>query len=124
MEQYFGIGPVSQSLPAAAVSSANVYEAFAGLGIDGDNMLHGDLWVTLNGDPLVSGLGTASITIYDDADAVVLTQTGLTANVNGVYLMTPVLATNLTAFELYRIKVQITHNSIFRTSYGVVTIGE
>jgi hypothetical protein len=126
MEQYFGIGAFSQDLPEAVTSTANVYETHGVFAISGDNEFQGFLWLTLNGDPIISALGTATVTIYDELDVVVtsVTQVGLTANVSGIYQLTPVNASDLAAFQHYRVKIQITHNSILRQSYRGFTIGE
>lgn len=126
MLQYFGLGPFSQILPEALTSTANVYETHGVFAISGDNEFQGFLWLTLNGDPVTAALGTASITVYDEDDVAIaaFTQTGIAANAAGVYKLTPVGASSLEAFQHYRVRVQITHNSILYTSYRGFTIGE
>lgn len=104
----------------------NVFLAKGVFSITSNNMLNGFLFMELDGAPQVNLLGTASYTFYDKDNVAVpgLSESGLTANVDGTYIISPVPANLLGAFTHYRVKVSITHNSILHTSYWGITIGD
>lgn len=94
--------------------------------ISNANELIGELWFEFKGQAVTSLLGTASYTVYDSSDVAVagLTQSGIAANGNGVFLITPVDASGLEPFVNYRVKISITYDSVLYTSYKGFTVGE
>ncbi len=101
------------------------YETKAVFSINGSNQLQGTLWAV--GDNLVlsgSRLGTASYTVYDSSGTAVvgLTQSGITADVNGRYIITPVSATLLTDLTHYTVKIAITIDDVERVSFKGFTL--
>ncbi len=89
------------------------------------NQLQATMWVSRD-DGLVqlTNLGTASYTVYDkDGIAVVgLTESGLTADANGRYKITPVSAALLTDLTHYTVKVEIIVLGISRIAYKGFTL--
>jgi hypothetical protein len=114
--------------PAGAVApiiTAPVYEARAVFSINASNQLQGTFWVVKNGQQLTSNLDSLEFTIKDQSGtAVGISQTGLTANASGLYLMTPVSAANI--LDLTHYTVEITAVADFTSIKGVVaiTLGE
>lgn len=102
------------------------YDCVAVLSIDPSNNLEGRLYLLGDGKAVKTLLGTASFSIYDETETIVaaFTQTGLTANSNGVYILSPVTAVSLDPFTNYRCRVVITHNSSPIESYVSFIIGE
>lgn len=102
------------------------YECVAILSIDPSNNLEGRLYLLGDGKSVKTLLGTASFEIYDESETVIpaFTQSGLTANGNGVYTITPVTANSLDPFTNYRCKVTINHNSLSYESYIGFIVGE
>lgn len=102
------------------------YECFASLAISPINELVGSLFLHGDGKAVKTSLGTASFKIYDEDDneVISLTQNGLTANSDGVYLLTPTSASGLDPFTCYRVKIAIIHNSVTIESYVGLQRGE
>lgn len=89
------------------------------------NQLQGSFWGTKSGIAVPqSELGTASYIIYDkDGTAIPgLTESGLTADSNGLYKITPVSAVLLTDLTHYTAKVTMTISGISRVAYKGFTL--
>lgn len=87
--------------------------------ISAANMFQGTLWahrIEQLADPLI--LGTASYQVYDKTGAAVvgLSETGIAADVNGFFHITPVSATPLTDLTHYLVKVTIEIGGYPRTA--------
>ncbi len=102
-----------------------VYNTKAVFSINASNQLEATFWGVKN-DQQQSGaiLGTASYTIYDKNGTAVagLTQAGITADVNGLFHITPVSAVLLTDLTHYTAKVQISIAGSTRVSYKGFTL--
>lgn len=63
--------------------------------VDQDNKLKGSYWITKSGQQLTTGLGVASYQIYDSAGLSVpgMSEAAMSADVNGMYILTPVIST-------------------------------
>jgi hypothetical protein len=87
-----------------------VFDNKAVFSINALNQLRATFWTTKN-NQLQSGatLGTASYQVYDASGAPVagLTQSGITADSNGYFHITPVLATLITDLTHYTVKITI-----------------
>jgi len=99
----------------------NTYESHGAFAISPTNQLQGTLWVTKNSqlDPTVV-LGQASYQVYNKAGVAVvgLSETGITADVNGQYKITAVSAASLNeTLDHYMIKVAIIADSVERVNY-------
>lgn len=84
------------------------------------NQFQGSLWGTKSGIAVPqSELGTASYIVYDkDGTAVPgLTETGLTADANGLFKLTPVSAALLTDLTHYTVKVTMDISGINRVAF-------
>lgn len=102
------------------------YECFASLAISPSNELVGSLFLHGDGKAVKTSLGTASFKIYDEDEneVVSLSQSGLTSNADGVYVLTPTSAAGLDPFTSYRVRIAIIHNSVTIESYVGLQRGE
>ena len=101
------------------------YTTHAQFSINASNQLSATLWACEDGVVKVgSGLGTANYTVYDAAGVAVagLTQSGITADVNGRFIITPVSAALLTDLTHYSVKVGIQVNGVERISFKGFTL--
>jgi hypothetical protein len=94
--------------------------------IDNQNRFTGSLWLFKVGNVVKTSLVSAEYQIYDNTDTIVpgLSESGLSANAEGVFIITPVSAAALEPFVNYRVKITIVHSSGTYTSYRGITIGE
>ena len=113
---------VSSGVLAGAVT----YEPHGVFSLTDTDLFQGFLWITGDGQRLTTLLGTASYVVYDEDEVAVpgVTQTGITANADGVYVLTPVSSSSLIAFTHYRVRIQVVRDSITYTSYRGFTVGE
>ena len=115
---------VTRSTMIAVSSAKKVYLPKAQFSINSANQLQATLWLEHDGAVETTSLGSANYTIYDvNGNAVSgLTQTGITADVNGRFHITPVSATLLTDLTHYSAKVGIVANGIERIAYKGFTL--
>jgi hypothetical protein len=87
--------------------------------LDSSADLQGTFWITANEAIKTSGLGTASYTIYDSAGNTVvgMTESGITADANGLFQITPVTSALNQELSLYAVKVTITVDGITRSDF-------
>lgn len=76
-------------------------------------------WLEKNGTIITTLLGAGSYTVYDYAEAAVsgLTESGITANADGVYKITPAAGSALSVSTHFRIKASIIYNTETKTGY-------
>lgn len=100
------------------------YEPKAQFSITASNQFQATLWVTANGNIKTTNLGTASYQVFDASGNPVagLSQTGITADVNGRFQITPVSAVLLTDLTHYSVRVGIEVDGIERVSYKGFTL--
>lgn len=100
------------------------YEAKGQFSINALNQFQATLWATENGIVKTTSLGTANYTVYDATGAAVsgLTQSGITADVNGRFQITPASAILLTDLTHYSVKIGITVDGVERISYRGFTL--
>lgn len=120
--------PRNNYLPITGTSETSggvVYEPRAVFSINASNQLQASFWITKDGEQLNSGLGTASFTIYDKAGvAVGITQSGLTANGNGVYTSSPVSATSILDLTHYVVLIEVSVDSNIKRGAVGITVAE
>lgn len=112
---------VSTSLISTGVFvSADVYQAEGAFVVGANNMFQGTMWILKN-SVLGTGatLGTASYQVYDKAGVAVpgMGQSGIAADANGQFKITPVASSLNEALDHYLVKVTITMDSAARTGY-------
>jgi hypothetical protein len=101
---------------SVGIDAEPLYEPKAKFSIDENNQLNGTLWVTQNLQFYNVSLGNASYVIYDkDGNSVGVAESGLTADVNGYYQITPVSASFYNEIEHYLVKIIINANGQNRT---------
>lgn len=100
------------------------YDVKAQFSINASNELKATFWVTANNDVRNFGLGVANYTVYDSAGVAVagLTETGITADVNGRFQITPVSAILLTDLTHYSVKIGIVCDGLERVAYKGFTL--
>jgi hypothetical protein len=117
--------PIVYNLPITIAPDVPEYEPRAVFSINPLNQLEGTLWVTKSGERMNANIGTASFTIYDkDNNAVGISQSGLTANVNGFYKTTAVNAAVLSSLTHYTVSISIIANGQARLGSVGLTIAE
>lgn len=112
---------ISQSMISTGVfTSADVYKSEGAFALGPSNMFQGTMWILKN-SVLGTGptLGTASYQVYDKTGAPVpgMGQSGIVADSNGQFKITPVASTLSQALEHYVVKVDILMDSAVRTGY-------
>lgn len=100
------------------------YQVKAQFSINASNQLQATFWLEYDSSVETSFLGTANYTVYDvNGNAVVgLTQSGITADVNGRFHITPVSAALLTDLTHYSVKVGIVAHGVERIAYKGFTL--
>lgn len=103
---------------------ATEYRPKAQFSINASNQLQATLWIEHDSYVVTSGLGAANYTVYDVNGVAVagLTQTGITADVNGRYQITPVSAILLSDLTHYNVKIGIVVDGVERIAYKGFTL--
>ena len=101
-------------------------EVKAVFSINALNQLQATFWATTDDGEIVKGaiLGQANYTVYDSSgNAVVgLTQSGISSDINGRFVISPVSATLLTDLTHYTVKIGIIINGLERVAYKGFTL--
>lgn len=102
------------------------YVSHVSFALNNSNQLILTGWLTANGVPVKTSLGTASLEVRDASDTIIgaFNQSGISANADGAFVFTPVSATTLDAFTLYRVKIAILYQSISYESSRGLTVWE
>lgn len=117
--------PIVYNLPITIAPDVPEYEPRAVFSINPLDQLEGTLWITKSGERMTSNIGTASFVIYDkDNNAVGISQSGITANVNGFYKTTAISAINLSSLTHYTVALSIIANGQVRLGSVGLTIAE
>jgi len=116
---------MSTSTAGSAASADPIYEARAVFSINASNQLQGTLWMVKNGILMKNDLGSASYTVRDkDGTTVGITQSGITADLNGLFKTTAVAATNILDLTHYTVHLEISADDSLRESVVGITVGE
>lgn len=105
--------------------TAELYEVRAGVSIE-SNMFYGVFWLVKNGTVVSSGLGDCEFRIFDrDGNLVAgLAETGIAADAEGHFIITPVSAANLIDQRHYVIEATISYAGQDRVSKIPIGIAE
>jgi hypothetical protein len=101
------------------------YETHGQFAINASNQFQATLWATVDGIVKTgAALGAANYTVYDAGGIAVagLTQSGITADANGRFQITPVSAVLLTDLTHYSVKIGIIVDGVERISYKGFTL--
>lgn len=115
---------ITKSQMVSSVFPPTEYKNKAQFSINALNQLQATFWVEYDSDVEIIGLGTASYQVYDVNGNPVsgLSQTGITADANGRFHITPVSAALLTDLTHYSVKVAIIVHGIERVAYKGFTL--
>jgi hypothetical protein len=117
--------PIAYNLPITYAEAGPQYEPRAVFSIDASNQLQATIWITKNSEQLSTNLGTASYTVYNKEGASLgISQSGITADVNGLFKTTPVLATALNDLTHYTVIFTITADGAARKGAVGITVAE
>lgn len=119
------IDSVNRSEMLGIQSKIIEYQPKAQFSINALNQFQGTLWLAKENATIeTAALGTANYTVYDSSGVAVvgLTQSGITADVNGRFAITPVSASLLTDLTHYSVKIGIVANGIERIAYKGFTL--
>jgi hypothetical protein len=111
--------------PDTPIISDPVFEPIGSFAINASNQIIGKLWITKNGQKMYTNLGTASYQFIDSLGNPVsgVTQSGIVADVNGDFIITPVSAGNILDLSHYTVKVDISAESLLRRGQMGVPVG-
>lgn len=127
MPDFFVKNNVKQSTASIGtpVVADPVYEPIASFAINASNQLIGKIWITKNGQKMYNDLGTASFEFIDNSGAPVagLTESGLTANADGDFIITPVSAASILDLSHYTVKVDVSADSSLRRGQMGIPVG-
>lgn len=117
--------PIVYNLPITYPEAGANYEPRAIFSINAANQLQATIWCTKDGELINSSLGSASFTIYDkDGNTIGISQSGLTADVNGYYDIAPVSAAPITDLTHYIVKIIVSASGKNRVGTVGITLGE
>lgn len=117
--------PIAYNLPITYAEAGPQYEPRAVFSIDASNQLQATIWITKNSEQLSTNLGTASYTVYNKEGASLgISQSGITADVNGLFKTTPVLASALSDLTHYTVIFTITADGALRKGAVGITVAE
>ena len=119
------VDSVNRSELIPVYGRTNLYTPKAQFSINALNQFQATLWAVEN-DKIKTGaaLGVANYTVYDAAGTAVagLTQSSITADVNGRFQITPASAVLLTDLTHYSVKVGIVIDGVERIAYKGFTL--
>lgn len=116
---------MSTSTAGVVQAAEDFYEPRAVFSINASNQLIGTLWVVKNGILMKNDIGTASYTVRDkDGNTIGITQSGMTADLNGLFKTTAVSATNILDLTHYTVHLEISADNLLRESVVAITIGD
>lgn len=118
----FLYNPAGSAAPVVVNSN---YEPRAIFSINASNQLQGTFWVTKDSQQMASSLGTLSFVIRDqDGVTIGITESGLAADVNGFYYMTPVLADAIQDLTHYTVEITVVADTQSRKGVIAIALGE
>jgi hypothetical protein len=116
---------ITYNLPVTYPEAGPVYEVCSVFSISAINQLEGSFWVIKNGEKITSALGTASITVRDRLGATVgISQTGITANAQGLFAMAPASASNIFDLNYYTAEISVVADGVSRVGVSGIVVGQ
>lgn len=101
------------------------YEIGGAFSLNNSNELNASFWVSADEQIITNGarLGTAAYQIYDKTGALVggMSESGITADANGLYEITPVASVLASDLSFYTVRVTITVDGVARSQYLPIT---
>lgn len=107
-------------ISTGVLTSIDVYETRGAFTVGPGGDFQGTMWLLKNSELATGGtLGTASYTVYDKTGTAVpgMSQSGIVADVNGQFKITPISSSLDETLNHYMIKVSITMDSEIREGY-------
>lgn len=109
----------------AVGETAEIYEPRCGASIDG-NMLYLNFFLHVNGQQVKTNLGDAEYRVFNRSGSLVsgLSQTGMSANAEGIYTATAVSAASMLDLNHYLVEVTIGYGGTDRVAMVPVGVVE
>jgi hypothetical protein len=102
-----------------------IYEPRATFSINASNQLQGTLWIVKDGQRMASSIAGAAYEIFDkERTTTGISQSAMTADVNGLYKITATSAALINDLTHYTVKITINADSSDRVGYVGLVIGE
>ncbi len=119
------IGRITNGIILPSEDSGPAYEPRAVFSINASNQLQGTIWITKDGQLYNQTLGVASYTVYDkDGMSIGIAQSGILADVNGYFKITPVNANSILDLTHYIVRLVINASGENRVGAVGLTLGE
>ena len=99
----------------AVVLPGNIYKIIGSFAISANNQLIGAIWITKNGQKILTGLGSASFEFFDQLGVSTgISQSGITANANSDFIINPQSSTAILDLSHYTVKLQVFADNLIR----------
>jgi hypothetical protein len=86
-----------------------IYKINGAIDVNNSNQITGSFWITRKGNLMTTSLGTCSYTLYDaQGNSLSISESGISADANGFFVITPTAFTGYDATKAYVAKVTIT----------------
>jgi len=116
---------ITYNLPVTYPEAGPVYEVCSVFSINAINQLEGSFWVVKNGEKIIASLGTASFTVRDRTGAAIgISQSGIVANAQGLFAMSPTLASNILDLNYYTAEISIIADGASRVGVSGIVVGQ
>lgn len=104
--------------------TAEIYEPRAMMSLDSDSILSGTFWLNNNGVVIKNDLGEASYRVFDKDGNILgwISENSILPNAEGQYIITPISAQALSAYEHYILEVTIIYDSDEYVNYIGVNV--
>lgn len=110
---------------STGVDVTPIYEPRAVFSINAANELQGSIWIVRDSQKLSSNLGLASYSIRNKAGTLIgISQSNISADGNGIFQITPVLASAITDLNHYTVDISIVADGSPRVGVVAIVVGE
>jgi hypothetical protein len=116
---------ITYNLPVTYPEAGPVYEVKSVFSVNVLNQLEGSFWVLKNGEKITSSLGVASFTVRDRTGATVgISQSGIIANAQGMFAITPTIASGILDLNYYTADITIVADGVSRSGVSGIVVGQ
>ncbi len=116
---------ITYNLPITYPEAGPVYEISSVFSINALNQIEGSFWVNKNGEKLNSSLGNGSFSIRDKNGSLIgISQNTISSNAQGIYSITPAIATNILDLNYYTVEIEIIADGQVRHGVSAIVVGQ